>query len=70
MITSATLTIETGDEYSCGQRWATLRIHGVAVFTALVYDTDGEGRRTHEQAARNMLHVLGGHLRRLENEGQ
>jgi hypothetical protein len=68
-VITAPVTVECGDPlHGQSSRWATLKIMDVEVFTALVYDTDGEGNRTEEQAARNMLYLLGQNLRRLEDE--
>jgi hypothetical protein len=64
-------------------RWATidmyLRAPGggrlrpdsrVRVFECLVYDTDGDGRRTEEQAALNATRVFGEALKRLLAEDE
>jgi len=66
MILPVEVTIETG-EPEVGDwaiRWATVKLNGVPLFSNLVYDTDSEGNRTDEQAARNILLTLQGQARR------
>jgi hypothetical protein len=69
MIIPVEIEIETGEPMMQANgtearvRHASLKLNGIVVFTDLVYDTDADGVRTDEFAARNLLLVLRGKLR-------
>lgn len=59
-----TVEVELGEPQSHPlARWATLRMHGIEIFTYFVYDCDKDGNRSDEQAVENLMKVFASRLR-------
>lgn len=60
------LTIEVGEPaVGINARHATLRLDGITIYSAAVYDTEQGGKRTAAAAERNLLLMFGERMKKL-----
>jgi len=63
-VTALPITVELGDSFVPNQRWASIKLGDVAIFTELVYDT------SEHPATKNIVNLFAHRLRCLIEDDQ